>query len=236
MRSWARVRSTPTGRAPRLANQADRYAVPHPNSITSSPRTSPRTRTSRSGTWNKPHVTSPAAHARKASSSANAEFTNVHNVRFATRSVPVSATNGHPLTHLQERVPPAGSPLRRATVKYHRGRRPERGPRQRRRDAANWQQSAACSAKHWIRFQRLLQMTERGMPEEGQLAAGSAPTSEPLLDRVVTRSSSGHCCHEGARPPHLRRASGSGRSPTSSRSRADTSQIGRPDDRSHRTR
>ena len=40
--SCAGVTSTPTGRAPRLASQAEKYAVPQPSSTTSSPTTSPR--------------------------------------------------------------------------------------------------------------------------------------------------------------------------------------------------
>jgi hypothetical protein len=92
----ARVRSTPTGRALRLASHADRYAVGQPNSITSSPATSPRTHTLLSGTWNRPHVISSAAHARDASSSVNAEFTSVHNVQLVARSMSTSGNNHTP--------------------------------------------------------------------------------------------------------------------------------------------
>src|SRR5437588_5592965 len=39
--SWAGVGPTPTGRAPRFASQAEKYAVPQPSSTTSRPATSP---------------------------------------------------------------------------------------------------------------------------------------------------------------------------------------------------
>ena len=39
--SWAGVGSTPTGRAPRIASCAEKYAVPQPSSMTSRPDTSP---------------------------------------------------------------------------------------------------------------------------------------------------------------------------------------------------
>ena len=41
--SCAGVMSTPTGRAPRIASRAEKYAVPQPSSTTSTPSTSPRT-------------------------------------------------------------------------------------------------------------------------------------------------------------------------------------------------
>ena len=84
--SWAGVRSTPTGRAPARASQAERYAVPQPSSTTSSPATSPRARTSRSGIWNRPQVISSAAQARSASASVNAALIWVHTDRLSSRS------------------------------------------------------------------------------------------------------------------------------------------------------
>ena len=61
--SWAGVRSTPTGRAPHLASQAEKYAVPHPNSTTSRLATSPRTSSWFSGMLKMPQVISSVAHA-----------------------------------------------------------------------------------------------------------------------------------------------------------------------------
>ena len=71
-RSWQRraeascagVRSTPVGRAPRLASQAEKYAVPQPSSTTFRLRTSPSTPSCCSGTLKMPHVMSSAAQAR----------------------------------------------------------------------------------------------------------------------------------------------------------------------------
>src|SRR6185503_4255565 len=50
--------STPTGRAPRRASQAETYAVPQPSSTTSSPPTSPSVPSDASGTEKTPHVIS----------------------------------------------------------------------------------------------------------------------------------------------------------------------------------
>jgi len=47
--SCAGVGSTPTGRAPRFASHAEKYAVPQPSSTTSSPATSPSEPMSSSG-------------------------------------------------------------------------------------------------------------------------------------------------------------------------------------------
>ena len=58
------VTSTPVGRAPRPASQAEKYTVPQPNSTTSKPRTSPSTPSGCSGTLKMPHVMSPASQAR----------------------------------------------------------------------------------------------------------------------------------------------------------------------------
>jgi hypothetical protein len=58
------VTSTPVGRAPRPASQAEKYAVPQPNSTASKPRTSPSTPSCCSGTLKMPHVMSPASQAR----------------------------------------------------------------------------------------------------------------------------------------------------------------------------
>ena len=67
--SWAGVTSTPTGRAPRRASQAETYAVPQPSSTTSRPSTeSGSTRASDSGMPQTPQVISSEAHARGASS------------------------------------------------------------------------------------------------------------------------------------------------------------------------
>src|SRR5262249_5149478 len=58
--SWAGVTSTPVGRAPRRASQAEKYAVPQPSSTTSRPQTSPSTPSSCSGTLKLPQVMSSA--------------------------------------------------------------------------------------------------------------------------------------------------------------------------------
>src|SRR4051812_30051316 len=57
--SWAGVMSTPTGRAPSLASQAETYAVPQPSSTASSPSTSPITPSSESGVRQMPQCGSP---------------------------------------------------------------------------------------------------------------------------------------------------------------------------------
>ena len=59
--SCAGVMSTPTGRAPRFASQAEKYAVPQPSSTTSSPATSPSTFSSDSSTAQMPHEISSSA-------------------------------------------------------------------------------------------------------------------------------------------------------------------------------
>src|SRR5688500_5947800 len=58
--------STPTGRAPRRASQAETYAVPQPSSTTSLPSNAGRTCTSASGPCQMPHVISSAAQAPRA--------------------------------------------------------------------------------------------------------------------------------------------------------------------------
>jgi hypothetical protein len=88
--SWAGVRSTPVGRAPRLASQAEKYAVPQPSSTTSRPATSPSTPSCCSGTLNTPHVMSSAAQARSACSSSYSRFARVHRSRLAAVSAAVS--------------------------------------------------------------------------------------------------------------------------------------------------
>src|SRR5919106_2744357 len=80
--SCAGVTSTPTGRAPFRANHADTYAVPHPSSTTSKPRTSPRTPTSLSGTPNAPHVISSRSHASRAAASVYSAFVTVQTSRL----------------------------------------------------------------------------------------------------------------------------------------------------------
>ena len=66
--SCAGVGSTPTGRAPRRASHAEKYAVPQPSSTTSSPSTSRARRARASGTPQMPHGSrrppTPRAHAR----------------------------------------------------------------------------------------------------------------------------------------------------------------------------
>ncbi len=59
--SWAGVMSTPTGRAPRFASHAEKYAVPQPSSTTSRPLTSPRTFSSVSSIPQIPHEISSSA-------------------------------------------------------------------------------------------------------------------------------------------------------------------------------
>ena len=76
--SWAGVTSTPIGRAPRRASQAEKYAVPQPSSTTSKPRTSPSTSSCCSGTLKMPQVMSLAAQARWACSSGYSLFAWVH--------------------------------------------------------------------------------------------------------------------------------------------------------------
>src|SRR6266566_3665428 len=62
--SWAGVISMPTTRrAPRRFNHAETYAVPHPSSTMSLPRTSGRTLTSDSGVLHTPHEISCSFHA-----------------------------------------------------------------------------------------------------------------------------------------------------------------------------
>ncbi len=82
MSSWAGVTSTPTGRAPCLTSQAEKYAVPHPSSITSSPSTSPMTPSSRSGCANTPQVNSSSAQDRAADGPVNSAFACVQTSRF----------------------------------------------------------------------------------------------------------------------------------------------------------
>ena len=88
--SWAGVRSTPVGRAPRRASQEEKYAVPQPSSITSRPATSPSTPSCCSGTLKIPQVMSPAAQARTACSSPYSRFARVHSSRLAAVSAAVS--------------------------------------------------------------------------------------------------------------------------------------------------
>jgi hypothetical protein len=60
------VGSTPTGRAPRLASQAEKYAVPQPSSTTSRPATSPITPSWDSGISKIPQSISSFPQARRA--------------------------------------------------------------------------------------------------------------------------------------------------------------------------
>ncbi len=72
-------------RAPRLASQAPKYAVPHPSSITSFPDTSPSTPSSESLGPNMPHVISSAAQASRARASVYSSFAFVQTRRFSSR-------------------------------------------------------------------------------------------------------------------------------------------------------
>jgi hypothetical protein len=93
-----RVTSTPAGRAPRRASQAEKYAVPQPSSTASRPRTSPGTPSCCPGTLKMPQVMSAAARARTACSSAYSLFARVHSFRLAATSsapAPVSAIPHH---------------------------------------------------------------------------------------------------------------------------------------------
>src|SRR4051812_8166135 len=89
--SCAGVTSTPTGRAPRLASQAEKYAVPQPSSTTSSPLTSPRTFSSDSSIPQMPHEISSSAQFVRAFSSAYSAFACVQSSTFLAASVEARA-------------------------------------------------------------------------------------------------------------------------------------------------
>ena len=64
--SWASVTSTPVGRAPARASQAETYAVPQPSSTTSIPATPGSAPISLSGTSNIPQLNAGRAQLRSA--------------------------------------------------------------------------------------------------------------------------------------------------------------------------
>ena len=88
--SCAGVTSTPTGRAPRRASQAETYAVPQPSSITSRPATSPSEPSDDSGTPKTPQVISAAAQLSLAFASVYAAFASVQSSRFRFASSEIS--------------------------------------------------------------------------------------------------------------------------------------------------
>jgi len=65
----------PTTRAPRRANQEEKYAVPQPSSMTSEPATSGSTFSSESGTPQTPQLGSGSAHDRRPISAYSIAFT-----------------------------------------------------------------------------------------------------------------------------------------------------------------
>src|SRR5690242_10028740 len=78
--------STPTGRAPRFASQAEKYAVPQPSSTTSSPFTSPRTFSSDSSIPQMPQQISSRAQLTSAFSSVYLAFACVQTAAFFAAS------------------------------------------------------------------------------------------------------------------------------------------------------
>src|SRR4051812_25626624 len=84
--SCAGVTSTPTGRAPFFASQAEKYAVPQPSSTTSLPSTSPRTFRSDSSIPQMPHEISSSAQFVSAFSSVYSAFAFVQRVTFFAAS------------------------------------------------------------------------------------------------------------------------------------------------------
>src|SRR4051794_18043930 len=76
--SCAGVGSTPTGRAPRRASRAEKYAVPQPSSTTSRPSTSPRQAICDSGMPKTPQRISPSLQCRSADGPVNSAFVSVH--------------------------------------------------------------------------------------------------------------------------------------------------------------
>ena len=90
--SWAGVTSTPMGRAPRRASQAETYAVPQPSSTTSSPLRSPSVPRPSSRTPHTPQVISCSAHFRAAFASVYAAFACVQSSRLRFASSEISGT------------------------------------------------------------------------------------------------------------------------------------------------
>src|SRR5438067_124487 len=78
----AGVGSMPTGRAPRFAIHAEKYAVPHPSSTTSRPSSFGKTRSSDSGMRQIPHVISSCAHDSAARASVYSAFARVQLATF----------------------------------------------------------------------------------------------------------------------------------------------------------
>src|SRR5438874_4873580 len=84
--SCAGVTSTPTGRAPRFASHAEKYAVPQPSSTTSRPATSPSRFSSDSSIPQMPQLISSSAQLSDARSSVNSRFDSVQSARFLAAS------------------------------------------------------------------------------------------------------------------------------------------------------